>query len=100
MFCKNNQNGLEDKTARDALAAVTRRSRWNVLRGFYVLRHSFASNPARHGVEQDKIDELMGHKTEEQRRRYRHLLPEDRKSAVGVLSHKASEPTRLSLAQS
>jgi integrase len=66
---------------------VTKNSKWSVLRGYHVLRHSFASNLARHGVDQYKIDEFMGHQTDEMRRRYRHLFPEDRKSAISVLSY-------------
>jgi site-specific recombinase XerD len=95
LFCKANQRQLEDKTSREALGAVTRQSKWSVLRGYHVLRHSFASNLARHGVDQYKIDELMGHQTDEQRRRYRHLFPEDRKSAVDVLSFNRPVVQRL-----
>ena len=69
LFCKRNQNPLEDKTSRDAFDAEMRRSRWQVIRGYHVLRHSFASNLARHGVDQYKIDDFMGHQTEEMRRR-------------------------------
>ena len=86
LFCKNSGNQLEDKTSRDAFKAATSDSKWGVLRGYHVLRHSFASNLARHGVEQYKIDELMGHQTEEMRRRYRHLFPEDRQKAINMLS--------------
>jgi integrase len=71
-----------------ALVAVTRdeahdhfkrtlaRSKWEVLRGFHVLRHSFISCLAAAGVDQRIIDDWTGHSTEEQRRRYRHLLPD------------------------
>lgn len=82
LFCKNKGTPLEDKTSRDALAAVVRRSKWNVIHGFHVLRHSFASNLARRGERQDVIDKLMGHQTEEMRMRYRHLFPEERQSAI------------------
>ena len=36
-------------------------SKWAVLRGWHVLRHSFASNLAAKGVDQRFIDEFMGH---------------------------------------
>lgn len=87
LFCKNGGQPLDDKTSREAFSAVTKNSKWSVLRGYHVLRHSFASNLARHGVDQYKIDEFMGHQTDEMRRRYRHLFPEDRKSAISVLSY-------------
>lgn len=86
VFCKDNGKPLEDKTAREAFDAVTRKSKWSVLRGYHILRHSFASNLARHGVDQRTIDEFMGHQTDESRRRYRHLFPEDLRSAINVLN--------------
>jgi integrase len=50
-------------------------SRWRVMAGWHVLRHSFASNCAAAGVDQRLINEWMGHQTEEMVRRYRHLIP-------------------------
>ena len=85
LFCKNNGNPLEDRTSRYAFGNVTNGSRWEMLRGYHVLRHSFASNLARHGVEQYKIDQFMGHQTDEMRERYRHLFPEDAEVAIGKL---------------
>jgi integrase len=60
-------------------------SKWAVVRGFHVFRHSFSSNLARKGVDQRVIDELMGHQTEDMRKRYRHLFPEQRENAVKTL---------------
>ena len=60
-------------------------SRWKAARGFHVFRHSFASNAAAAGIDQRVIDEWMGYQTEEMRRRYRHLFPEQRTSAVSLL---------------
>ena len=50
--------------------------------GFHTYRHSFASNLAAQGVDQRIIDEWMGHQTEAMRKRYRHLFPKDRRSAI------------------
>jgi len=50
--------------------------------GFHTYRHSFASNLAAAGVDQRLIDEFMGHQTEAMRKRYRHLLPDQRQQAV------------------
>lgn len=97
VFCKDNGRPLEDKTAREAFDAVTRCSKWSVLRGYHILRHSFASNLARHGVDQRTIDEFMGHQTEASRKRYRHLFPEDLRSAIGVLDF--NEPARTPAAK-
>lgn len=57
-------------------------SKWQNLRGWHVFRHSFISCLAAKGVDQRIIDELVGHCTEQQRRRYRHLLPNKIKSSV------------------
>jgi integrase len=57
-------------------------SKWAVLPGWHFLRHSFASNLARAGVDQRVIDELMGHQIEAMRKRYRHLFPEARLDAI------------------
>jgi integrase len=57
-------------------------SKWEHIRGFHVFRHSFASNLAAAGVDQRMIDEWMGHQTEAMRKRYRHLLPDQRRKAI------------------
>jgi len=57
-------------------------SKWKYLRGWHVFRHSFISCLACNGVDQRIIDELVGHCTEQQRRRYRHLLPNKIKQSV------------------
>jgi integrase len=54
--------------------------------GFHTYRHSFASNLAARGVDQRVIDEFMGHQTEGMRKRYRHLFPRDRRSAIECFS--------------
>lgn len=57
-------------------------SKWEVVRGWHVLRHSFISCCAAAGVDQRLIDEWVGHTTEEMRRRYRHLIPSVEKQAI------------------
>jgi integrase len=54
--------------------------------GFHTYRHSFASNLAAAGVDQRIIDEWMGHQTEAMRKRYRHLFPKTRRSAIESFS--------------
>jgi integrase len=54
--------------------------------GFHTYRHSFASNLAALGVDQRVIDEWMGHQTEAMRKRYRHLFPRSRRSAIESFS--------------
>jgi integrase len=57
-------------------------SKWEVVRGFHTLRHSFASICAQKGVPQQVIDSWMGHQTQEMRERYRHLFPEQSERAA------------------
>ena len=52
-------------------------SRWEVVKGFHVLRHSFGSNLARRNVSRDTIAKWMGHTTEEMMTLYQHLFPQD-----------------------
>ncbi len=56
--------------------------RWNKIRGWHVLRHSFISNCASQGIDQRMIDAWTGHQTEEMRKRYRHLFPEGQLAAL------------------
>jgi site-specific recombinase XerD len=57
-------------------------SKWSVLRGFHVLRHSFISNFARKGIDQRLLDAYVGHTTDAMREHYRHLHPDQLRSAV------------------
>ena len=93
LFCQT-QHVCRSKTKRDAPTAVTCNeahdhfkrmvadSKWKVLRGYHVLRHSFISALASEGVDQRVIDEVVGHQSEEQRKRYRHLYPGVMKEAI------------------
>lgn len=57
-------------------------SKWDVVRGLHTLRHSVASCLAAAGVDQRIIDDMLGHVSEEMRRRYRHLTPQVKSQAV------------------
>lgn len=61
---------------------VFQNSKWSVLRGWHVFRHSFASNCALKGLDQRMINEWMGHQTEAMVRRYWHLFPDQQQGAV------------------
>ncbi len=65
--------------------ATTAGSKWTVLRGYHVLRHSFASLCAMKAVPEHTISRWMGHETEEMKKRYRHLYPEQTKRAMQKL---------------
>jgi integrase len=57
-------------------------SSWQVVQGYHMLRHSFASNCALKGVDQRIVDAWMGHQTDAMRRRYSHLFPEQQQAAI------------------
>jgi integrase len=58
-------------------------SKWKVLRGWHVLRHSFASICAMKGVRESTINSWMGHETDAMKQRYRHLFPDVRQAEMG-----------------
>jgi hypothetical protein len=45
------------------------------------------SNPARAGVDDRIIDHFMGRQTEEMRRLYQHLFPEEKRKALSQLGY-------------
>jgi integrase len=65
--------------------ATLKGSKWEVLRGWHVFRHSLASNMASAGTDQRIINSILGHHTEEMERRYRHLLPSTQEHALSSL---------------
>lgn len=82
LFCKGDAKEITPREAMNYFDRALRVSRWSVLRGLHVFRHSFCAALASKGVDQRIIDELMGHSTEQQRRRYRHLFPDVTKTAM------------------
>lgn len=85
-FCTCRDRQLTRQEATRALRRVLAGSRWEKTRGFHVFRHSFASNHAADGMPQEVIDQYMGHQTEAMRRRYRHLVPNQREQAKLLLA--------------
>lgn len=57
-------------------------TKWEVLRGWHVLRHSFITACVMKGVDQRMIDLWVGHTTEAMRKRYTHLIPSAARSAL------------------
>jgi len=61
-------------------------TKWTVISGFHVLRHSFGSNLIRTGtVSSDIVGKWMGHTTEEMRELYQHLFPQDGQQQIVAL---------------
>jgi integrase len=55
---------------------------WTVIEGWHTFRHSFVSACASKGVDQRFLDEWVGHQTDQQRIRYRHLYPSVQEAAI------------------
>jgi len=69
----------------DHFKRTLRGSKWDVLRGWHIFRHSFISLLASKGVDQRLIDSFVGHTTEDMRRRYRHLYPSIQQSVMAAV---------------
>lgn len=82
LFCKGDGAAITPREAHNYFQRALRVSKWKVLRGWHVLRHSFISALASNGTDQRVIDEFAGHSTEEQRRRYRHIFPDVKQKAI------------------
>jgi integrase len=76
---------ITEDEAHDHLRRSLQGSRWSVIKGWHVARHSFASNCAAKGVDQRLIDRWLGHTTDEMRRRYQHLIPNHEQEAIAVV---------------
>ena len=87
-ICRCHDVPLTSHSARHYFKRTVRNSKWDKIKGFHVFRHSFASNLAAEGIDQRVIDEWMGHQTEEMRKRYRHLFPDQQHMAIAsVFGH-------------
>jgi integrase len=76
---------ITEDEAHDHLRRSLRGSRWSVIKGWHIARHSFASNCAARGIDQRLIDRWLGHTTDEMRRRYQHLIPNQEQEAIGTV---------------
>jgi integrase len=84
-LCQDDGSSIDVDMMDNRLESCLRGSKWQVLKGWHVFRHSFISILASHGVDQRVIDSFVGHQTEDMRRRYRHLFPTTLRSAILML---------------
>jgi integrase len=82
LFFKGGGKAITPREASNYFERALRVSKWRVLKGLHMFRHSFISALASKGVDQRIIDDLVGHCTEQQRRRYRHLYPDVKQKAI------------------
>lgn len=85
MFCLRRAVPITRDQAVHYWRETFRGTRFERLRGYHVLRHSFASNLAAAGVRPDLIDRWMGHQTAEMRQRYRHFFPQEESASIAKL---------------
>jgi integrase len=64
---------------------VTSKSKWDVVRGFHVARHSFISACAIKNVDQRMLQSWCGHMSAEMSARYTHLLPNVQKDVLSTV---------------
>ncbi|MBL6704899.1 MAG: site-specific integrase [Planctomycetaceae bacterium] len=79
---KAEPGAVSPKEASEHLNWTLATSRWDVIPGWHVLRHSFISNCACRVVDQRFIDAWVGHQTDEQRMRRQHLFPDSQQQAI------------------
>jgi integrase len=60
-------------------------SKWAVLRGWHVFRHSFVSNCAAKGTDQRLVEAWAGHTSATTSRRYMHLRPDQQRQAIRLV---------------
>ncbi len=84
-LAQNSFDALAITRAVDHFERTLNKTSWRQIKGFHVFRHSFASNLAAGDVDQRVIDEWMGHQTDEMRRRYRHLFPDQQHAAIDAV---------------
>lgn len=73
---------LTKDEAHNHLKNVLKDTEWSKIKGWHFFRHSFIGACATQSVDQCYIDEWVGHQTEEQRKRYRHLAPSSQRNAL------------------
>lgn len=62
---------------------LVRGSKWDVMRGWHVLRHSFISICAAESVDQRVLQSWVGHLSAATHKRYTHLIPSREKDILG-----------------
>jgi integrase len=76
---------LTYQIAYEQFRRLVRGTKWDVLRGWHVLRHSFISICAAEGVDQRVLQGWVGHLSSATHKRYTHLIPSrERQIIAGV----------------
>ncbi len=81
-FCSIEGSEISPDQAHEYFKHAVAKSKWDRIRGWHCLRHTFISNLACAGIDQRLIDSFVGHSTDSMRRRYRHLFPDVKQAAL------------------
>jgi site-specific recombinase XerD len=73
---------LSPSEAHDHLKRTLAGTKWKVIRGWHVFRHSFVSACASKGIDQRLIQSWCGHMSAEMSARYTHLYPSTQRTAL------------------
>ncbi|HEV3236869.1 MAG TPA: tyrosine-type recombinase/integrase [Gemmataceae bacterium] len=84
-FCKTAGEPLSVQMASHYLRWSLEGGKWNVIKGFHTLRHSFISNLASKGISERVIMSLAGHLNRETSARYSHLFPSTVEDAMSLV---------------
>lgn len=82
---KQSNPALSPDQAHGHFTRTLQNSKWEKIKGWHCLRHSFISNLASQGIDQRIIDDFVGHTTEQMRRRYRHLFPDVKQAVIDAV---------------
>ena len=78
--------GVSRNQAQHHFESTLRNSKWSIVAGFHVLRHSFGSNLIRSDVSSDLVAKWMGHTTMVMRELYQHVFRQDGVGQISRLS--------------
>jgi len=79
---RENEDAVSPDEASHHLTTTLVGTKWSIISGLHIFRHSFCSNCAAAGLDQRLINAWSGHVTEQMVRRYRHLAPDNLRKAI------------------
>lgn len=84
VFTKSDGERISPERLHEEFRSIIKGTKFEGI-GFHAFRHSLASNLAAKGVDQRIIDSILGHQTEDMRKRYRHLFPNQQLDAISKI---------------
>lgn len=84
-ICLQADEPLGETTAHETFKWLLRKTKWKVLRGFHIFRHSAISLLASRGVADRVIMAIVGHLNPETTKRYTHLYPKTIQAAMDLV---------------